>query len=121
MTDDAHLFRPAGHGRTAPNPTITPHNAGAALFLRVERQTLSRIATGDVLFTIRVYVSKLHEAVASAAAAALMAAAIRGTAAGDRALQEHRAVPRGGWPGWTRARRRLIAAGGQCLVRRCPC
>lgn len=77
VVDDEHLFRPAGHGRTAPNPTITPHNAGVALFLRVERQTLSRIATGDVLFTIRVYVTKLHEAVASAAAAARLAAAIR--------------------------------------------
>ena len=116
VVDDEHLFRPAGHGRTAPNPTITPHNAGVALFLRVERQTLSRIATGDVLFTIRVYVSKLHEAVASAATAARLGGGDPRAAAGDRALQEHHAVPRGGAGLAGRARHRRVVAFGRGLT-----
>jgi hypothetical protein len=56
IVDDPALHQPKGHGRRALNTAITPENAGATLFLKVERQTLSRIGPdGTVLFTIRVH------------------------------------------------------------------
>ena len=46
------------------NPAITSHNAGEALWLRVERQTLRRLPLSrGVLFTIRTYVYPLAEVV----------------------------------------------------------
>jgi hypothetical protein len=77
VVEDDALHRPAGHGRIAANPAITAENAATALFLRVERQTLSRLATGDVLFTIRVHVRALGETIAPGAVSARLAAAIR--------------------------------------------
>ncbi|HEY0418617.1 MAG TPA: DUF3445 domain-containing protein [Acetobacteraceae bacterium] len=56
LTDDPALFQPAGHGRRDLNERITAENAGETLFLRVERQTLSRLpASGATLFTIRTH------------------------------------------------------------------
>jgi hypothetical protein len=76
VLDDPALFQPGGHGRAAHNPRVTAENAGSALFLRVERQTLSR-AADHVLFTIRVHVTPLDVAVARPADAARLAAAVR--------------------------------------------
>jgi hypothetical protein len=48
------------HGRREADPGITPANAGARCYLRVERQTLSRLpTTRGVLFTIHTYVTPL--------------------------------------------------------------
>ena len=78
VVDDAALFQPEGHGRADFNTAITPENAGATLFLRVERQTLRRLPeTGAVLFGIRVHVYPLAVAIRDAATAARLAAALR--------------------------------------------
>ncbi|MBM3492449.1 MAG: DUF3445 domain-containing protein [Alphaproteobacteria bacterium] len=56
LLDSEELFLPSGHGRTEADPAITAENAGDKVFLRVERQTLSRLRqSGAVLFTIRVH------------------------------------------------------------------
>jgi hypothetical protein len=62
ILDDPALFQPGGHNRKERDPGITPGNAGERLFIRVERQTLRRLArSGDVMFGIRTYVRKLAE------------------------------------------------------------
>jgi Haem-dependent oxidative N-demethylase, alpha subunit-like len=76
--DDPALFQPAGHGRTDVNPAITEMNAGEKLWLRVERQTLSRVAdTTAILFTIKIHGRSLHEIAALPGVAARLAAAVR--------------------------------------------
>lgn len=56
LLDDPALFQPTGHGRTGRDASVTGANAGDRLWLRVERQTLSRLPeSGAVLFTIRVH------------------------------------------------------------------
>lgn len=72
VLDDPALFQPAaGHGRRfAGDP-------GRDLVLRTERQTLTRLRT-HLLFTIRVRVAPLASAVPDPAAAAALAAAVRG-------------------------------------------
>lgn len=78
VLDDPTLFQPAGKWRTAHDATITEQNAGARLYLRVERQTLRRLpASGAVLFGIRVHVYPLAKAVTTAESAARLAAAVR--------------------------------------------
>ncbi len=78
VLDDATLFQPGGKWREAHNPVVTAENAGETLFLRVERQTLRRLpGSGAVLFGIRVHVYKLATAIASPAAAARLADAVR--------------------------------------------
>ena len=58
LVTDPALFQPdppVDAGRD-----ITPANAGERLWLRLERQTLRRLPrSGDVLFTIRIYVEPL--------------------------------------------------------------
>jgi len=78
VTDDPALFQTEGKHRTEPDPNITAENAAVRLFLRVERQTLSRLPeSGFVLFTIRVHTYPLTRALAQPAAAARLAAALR--------------------------------------------
>jgi hypothetical protein len=56
LIDDEALYQPKGHGRRQADPTITPENAGERVWLRVERQTLRRLAESDaILFTIRIH------------------------------------------------------------------
>ncbi len=60
VLDDPALYQPGGHGRIAPRTGITAANAGERLWLRMERQTLRRLPhSGDILFTIRIYVQPL--------------------------------------------------------------
>ena len=60
LLDDPSLFQPNGHESAAPSDDINEHNAGERLWLRTERQTLRRLpASGDILFTIRIYVNAL--------------------------------------------------------------
>ena len=78
LMDDPALFQPRGHGRRERNPDITIHNAGDRLWLRMERQTLRRLPrTGDILFTIRIYVRPLRELALHPDRASTLAAAIR--------------------------------------------
>jgi hypothetical protein len=78
MMDDPALFQPTGKWRTAHDATITEHNAGERLYLRVERQTLRRLpASGAVLFGIRVHVYRLDHAVTTPESTASLAAAVR--------------------------------------------
>jgi hypothetical protein len=60
LLDDPSLFQPNGHRPAAPSNDINAHNAGERLWLRTERQTLRRLpVSGDILFTIRIYVNTL--------------------------------------------------------------
>ena len=78
VIDNPALFQPSGKWRRSHNDTITAANAGEALFLRVERQTLRRLPrTGAVLFGIRVHSYPLARAIASAKLAAQLADAVR--------------------------------------------
>lgn len=78
VTDDPALFQVEGKHRTDHDPSITAGNAAERLFLRVERQTLSRLpASGYVLFTIRVHSYPLPLVVAQPGAADRLAAAVR--------------------------------------------
>ena len=87
-------FSPAESGGWTVTRTITAANAGQALFVRVERQTLSRLpATGAVLFTIRVHVYPLGRVVARPEIAARLDERGARAAGGDGALQEPAAVP----------------------------
>ena len=78
VTDDPALFQLGGKHRTQSDPTITAANAASRLFLRVERQTLSRLPDSSfVLFTIRVHSYPLARVLALPGAAARLAAALR--------------------------------------------
>ncbi len=78
VLDDPALFQVGGKYRDGVNEAITAENAGEALFLRVERQTLRRLPrSGAVLFTIRVHVYPLSLIVAGRNQARKLAAAVR--------------------------------------------
>ena len=78
LHDDPALFQPAaGHG-PGEGAGIGVADAGARLWLRVERQTLVRLPeTGLVAFGIRTHVHRLDAAIRGAEDAAAMALAIR--------------------------------------------
>ena len=78
LVDDPALFQPTGKFRAEADPSVTEANAGARLFLRVERQTLRLLPTsGAVLFGIRVHVYPLARIAAQPGPAALLAEAVR--------------------------------------------
>ncbi len=78
VVDDPTLFQPGGKWRVDRNEQITAANAGQALFVRVERQTLTRLPVSSaVLFTIRVHVYPLGRVVARPEVAARLASAVR--------------------------------------------
>lgn len=78
VLDDPTLFQPTGKWRVDANAAITADNAGEALYLRVERQTLRRLpASGAVLFGIRVHCYRLDRVIATPDLATRLAAAIR--------------------------------------------
>ena len=78
VTDDPALFQIEGKHRTEADPSITAANAASRLFLRVERQTLSRLpGSGFVLFTIRVHSYPLPRVLKQPGAAPRLAAALR--------------------------------------------
>jgi dimethylamine monooxygenase subunit A len=75
ILDDPTPFQPVRPGNSR---TITPGNAGEALWLRVERQTLRRLdETGAVVFTIRTHITRLDAAIRENRAAAELAATLR--------------------------------------------
>jgi hypothetical protein len=75
VTDSPVAFRPFRP------PIATPGqgwDAGAELWLRVERQTIQRLPmTGAILFTIRTHITRLDAAIRTAETACELAAAIR--------------------------------------------
>lgn len=78
LVDDAALFQPAGHGRRGHDPGITAGNAGERVFLRVERQTLSRLEqSGTVVFSIRIHRYPLARIAADPAVAKTLLAAVQ--------------------------------------------
>lgn len=78
LMDDPALFQPTGHGRHERNAHITAQNAGATLWLRMERQTLRRLPrSGDILFTIRVHLRPLHTLATRPEDAAALATTLR--------------------------------------------
>jgi len=91
VTDDPALFQVEGKHRTGLDPSFTAANAGARLFLRVERQTLSRLPqSGFVLFTIRVHTYPLSRVAAQPGAAARLAEAVR---AMPEAMAAYKSLP----------------------------
>ena len=78
LVDDPALFQPTGKFRAEADPSVTAENAGARLFLRVERQTLRLLPdSGAVLFGIRVHVYPLARIAAQPDPAARLAEAVR--------------------------------------------
>ena len=68
VLDDDELFQPTGESRYGKTSADTAAHGepdfGNRMFFRTERQTLTAMPeTGDVLFTIRTYVSSLNETV----------------------------------------------------------
>jgi dimethylamine monooxygenase subunit A len=75
IVDDPARFQPV---HVPAGPPVTAENAGAVLWLRVERQTLRKLpGTGAVVFTIRTYVTRLDRAIETAPHAVALAAALR--------------------------------------------
>jgi hypothetical protein len=75
IADDPARFQPIGHEADA---AITAANAGSALYLRVERQTLRRLPQSDaVLFTIGTQITPLDRVIATRDDAVDLAGAIR--------------------------------------------
>lgn len=78
LLDDPALFQPVARRGGGPNGAIDAHNAGDAVWFRVERQTLQRLArTGAILFTIRIHRAPLRVLARDPAAAAAFAASVR--------------------------------------------
>jgi hypothetical protein len=78
VLDDPAMFQPAGKWREARNSAITAENAGEALYLRVERQTLRRLPrSAAILFGIRVHSYALARAITTPEAASRLAEAVR--------------------------------------------
>jgi len=78
ILDDPTLFQPTGKWRVEDNAAITPDNAGASLYLRVERQTLRRLPrSGAILFGIRVHCYRLDTVITTRALAECLAASVR--------------------------------------------
>jgi dimethylamine monooxygenase subunit A len=62
LTDDPTLFQPVAHARRDRRADISAANAGAEVWLRVERQTLVRLPrTAAVVFGIRVHADPLGD------------------------------------------------------------
>ncbi|HAJ48310.1 MAG TPA: DUF3445 domain-containing protein, partial [Alphaproteobacteria bacterium] len=61
LVTEPTLFMPGGHAAAKERGDgITPDNAGSRLWLRVERQTLTRLErTGAVVFTIKTLIDPL--------------------------------------------------------------
>jgi dimethylamine monooxygenase subunit A len=91
IADDPALFQPSGHFRGEHNAAITATNAGDRLWLRVERQTLTRLPqSGDMLFTIRILQEPIARTTAEPSRAGRLAALIRSMPA---ELKRYKSLP----------------------------
>ena len=83
------LFAPDGAAIRARVPDIAPEDVGAALSVRVERQTLRRLpAAGGLVFSIRIWRHPLGALAADPARLAAFARAWRGAGADFRAYKK---------------------------------
>lgn len=77
VLDDPALFQPAGHGRDRPLEGLTAENAGERIWLRNERQTLTRLPQSDaIVFTIRIHRAPLSALAGDRARCAALAGAL---------------------------------------------
>ena len=81
-------FTPRGQPLRERAARASPEDADRLLHLRVERQTIRKLVTGDVLFTIRVAIDPLAPILAEATPRAAFAAAWRGAPAHVRAYKK---------------------------------
>lgn len=78
LLDDPALFQPVARRGGERNIAIDGANAGDAIWLRIERQTLQRLSqTGAILFTIRIHRAPLRVLARDPAGAAALAASVR--------------------------------------------
>lgn len=91
LMDDPALFQPGGHGRKTANPALDGDNAGEAIWLRVERQTLRLLpGSGAIVFTIRIHRWPLRVLADRPEAARRLRQAIDTM---PEALQQYKSVP----------------------------
>lgn len=89
LVNSPESFTPHAQPIRARIGDISPEAAGEALFLRVERQSLRRLArTGAALFTIRVWLAPLSDLRAEPARLAAFARAWRGASPEFRAYKQ---------------------------------
>ena len=60
LTCDPELYQPNPRG---PVPDFEDTKVGINVFVRVERQTLTKLRSGDILFTIRTYINSIRSIV----------------------------------------------------------
>lgn len=78
LVDSPDLYLAQNRNKTLFDSRITAENAGARLWLRVERQTIRRMPTsGGILFTIRTFVYPLSQVVEVPEAAQQLAEAVQ--------------------------------------------
>ena len=78
LFDSPVLFQPSGKLRSEPDSSIDASNAGERVWIRMESQTLQRLPrTGSVLFTIRVFRTRLGALESDPTAARALAASLR--------------------------------------------
>jgi hypothetical protein len=91
LIDDPALFQPKRYKPIARKTPLTAHNADDMVWLRMERQTLRRLPqSGDIVFTIRIYVRPLHTLATQPERAAALAAALRAL---PPAMQHYKGLP----------------------------
>lgn len=78
IVNSPDLFLASSHRDQIIDSALTSENAGERLWLRVERQTLRRLAVSEgILFTIRTYINPLHKLVQDQAIARSLSVAIQ--------------------------------------------
>jgi dimethylamine monooxygenase subunit A len=78
VLDDPAMYQPTGKWRETANTAVTAENAGEKLYLRVERQTLTRLPRSSaVLFGIRVHSYPLATAITTHETAVRLSEAVR--------------------------------------------
>ncbi len=96
LNDDANLFQPNGFPGEGLNPRLTEDNTADEVYLRVERQTLSKLPqSGAILFTIRSHQQPLRTLEDRPELAARLAQTLRywpESVAGYKGLSSHGAL-----------------------------
>ncbi|TNE36898.1 MAG: DUF3445 domain-containing protein, partial [Alphaproteobacteria bacterium] len=93
LYDSAQLFQPGWWRDSRPlDDSISAGTVGEKIIFRVERQTLQRLPdSSDILFTIRIFNTKLHEVCAEKARAQRLAHAIHTM---PEAMKDYKSLPR---------------------------
>jgi dimethylamine monooxygenase subunit A len=93
LATEPTLFMPGGHGASpVQGDAVTPENAGSHVWVRVERQTLTRLPeTGAILFTIKTYIDAVSALSGSIGLCAGLQGAIETMTA---EMQDYKAISR---------------------------